>query len=231
MCTHPGGEPTDIVVDDREHAPDIVDCLRSIASVSVRIARLKLGDYLANQRLLFERKTLQDFARSIIDARLFKQMMRLANSNYKAVVILEGTGKDLDSLGVRREAMQGALISIALIFGIPILRSMHPDETAKLIVYAARQFASFSRDAYRRSGYRPKNKKRRQLHILQGLPGVGQERALRLLATFGSVEAVMRASLEELQTIEGIGAKTANLIKWAIHEKTAPYGDETWLPI
>jgi len=231
MSTQPRDEPIDIIVDDREHDPDMVGCLRRITAVSVRIERLTIGDYLANQSLLFERKTLQDFAQSIVDGRLFKQMTCLASTKKKAVLILEGTGKDADRLRVRREAIQGALITISLILGIPVLRSMTSDETAKLIVYAARQLASIKKEGYQRPGYRPQSKKRRQLYILQGLPGVGPERALRLLEKFGNVQAVMLASCEDLQAIEGIGEKTAGRIRYAINEKTAPYGDETGFAI
>jgi DNA excision repair protein ERCC-4 len=151
-------------------------------------------------------------------------MIRLAKSKYKAVLILEGSGKDAEYLGVRREALQGALITVSLILGIPVLRSMAPEETARLIVYAARQVASIAKYGYQRSGYRPKHKKGRQLYILQGLPGVGHERALRLLERFGSVEGVMHAGRDELQTIEGIGAKTADRIRWAVSEKIELFG-------
>jgi DNA excision repair protein ERCC-4 len=222
-CIHLNDHPIDIVADDRERAAEVVAFLGAIPGVSVRSERLASGDYLADRRILFERKTLQDLARSIVDGRLFKQMVRLAKSKYKAVLILEGTGKDAECLGVRREALQGALITISLILGIPVLRSMAPEETARLIVYAARQVASLGKKGYQRSGYRPKPKKGRQLYILQGLPGVGHERALRLLEKFGSVEGVMRAGRDELQAIEGIGAKTADLIRWAVSEKNELY--------
>jgi len=226
MGIYQNNEPVEVIVDDREREADVIDCLRSITTVSVRIDRLPLGDYLANQRLLFERKTLHDFTRSIVDGRLFNQMIRLANTQHKAVLILEGTGKDAESLGVRREAMQGALITISLIFGIPVLRSMMSGETARLIVYAARQFASIVKEGYQRPGYRPQSKKRRQLYILQGLPGVGHERALRLLEKFGSVEKVMCASRDDLLKVEGIGAKTADRIRWAVNEPIESYGAE-----
>jgi DNA excision repair protein ERCC-4 len=222
-CPQSNGETVEIVADDRERGSVVVESLLSTAGVSVRSERLQLGDYRVDRKLLFE--TLQDFAQSIVDGRLFKQTVRLANSSYRAVLILEGTGKDADGLGVRREALQGALITISLILGLPVLRSMKAEETAKLIVYAARQFASFAKPGRYRPGYRPGNKKRRQLYILQGLPGVGHERARRLLDKFGSVEDVMGASCEDLQTVEGIGAKTADRIRWAISEKITPYGD------
>jgi len=227
----PYDESVDVVADDRERVSGVIDSLRGIANVSVRIERLASGDYLADRRILFERKTLQDLATSIVDGRLFKQMVRLAKSNYKAVLILEGTGQNAESLGVRREALQGSLITISLILGIPVLRSMAPEETARLIVYAARQTQSLGKAGYLRPGYRPKTKKGRQLYILQGLPGIGHERALRLLEKFGSVEGVMRAGRDELQAVEGIGAKTADRIRWAVSEKIEPYGDNTLFSI
>jgi len=224
---HMNNQPVDIVYDDRERASEVIAFLGAIPGVSVRIERLAAGDYLADRRILFERKTLLDLARSIVDGRLFKQMVRLAESKHKAVLILGGTGKDAEGLGVRREALQGALITISLILSIPVLRSITPEETARLIVYAARQVASLGKEGYQRAGYRPKSQKGRQLYILQGLPGVGHERALRLLEKFGSVEGVMRAGLDELQAVEGIGAKTADRIRWAVSEKIEPYGDKT----
>ena len=224
-------QPLDIVADDRERESEVIESLRGISNVTVYVERLAAGDYLADRRILFERKTLQDLARSIIDGRLFKQMVRLAKSKYKTVLILEGTGKDAKGLGVHREALQGALITISLIVSIPVLRSMTPEETARLIVYAARQVSSLGKEGYQRSGYRPKHKKGRQLYILQGLPGVGHERALRLLEKFGSVEGVMRASRDELQAVEGIGAKTSDRIRWAVCEKIESYGDKTLFSI
>jgi ERCC4-type nuclease len=38
------------------------------------------------------------------------------------------------------------------------------------------------------------------------------------------VEGVMRAGRDELQTIEGIGAKTADRIRWAVSEKIELFG-------
>jgi ERCC4-type nuclease len=156
-----------------------------IENVDVCIRRLSMGDYQIDNRLVVERKTLKDFAVSIIDGRLFKQTIFLANSNSKSVLILEGTVSDTVEIGVTREAMQGALITVSLILGIPVLRSKDPSETAKLIVYIGRQIESMAGDGMQRHGYRPKTKRKRQLFILQGLPGVGSEKAERLLARFG----------------------------------------------
>ena len=224
-------DPVTVIADDRERKSKVISSLMDMKGVTVATKRLSIGDYQVDNRLLFERKTLHDFAISIIDGRLFKQMIRLANSNPKGVLILEGTGKDLTDTGMRREAMQGALINISIILGIPVLRSKDPLETANLIVYAAHQIRSVARNALQRSGYRPKNTKSRQLFILQGLPGIGRERAIKLLDRFGSVERVITANHEELKTVNGIGKDTAEKIKWAVSEQITAYGFDTDHPI
>jgi ERCC4-type nuclease len=215
--------PINITADDREQKSEVIKSLMGIENVEVCIRRLSLGDYQIDNQLIVERKTLKDFAISIIDGRLFKQMIRLANSTFTGVLILEGTAIDTVDLGMTREAMQGALITVSLILGIPVLRSKAPSETAKLMIYIARQIESMARGGVQRHGYRPKTKRKRQLFILQGLPGVGSERADRLLDHFGSVEAAISASSSELQSVEGIGKSIADKIKLAVGEEMKPY--------
>ena len=211
-----------INVDDREQKSDVIHFLSLIEHVNVGIRRLSIGDYRIDHRLIVERKTLRDFAISIIDGRLFKQTIRLANSNLMGVLIIEGTNRDTADLGITREAMQGALITVSMILGIPVLRSIDAAETAKLLVFMARQINYLANDGIQRHGYRPKNKRKRQVFILQGLPGIGYERAVRLLDTFGSVERVISATGEELQMVEGIGKKIADKIRWVVGEQIIP---------
>lgn len=116
----------------------MIRSLSEIEKVVVRIQRLSLGDYQVNSRVVVERKTFKDFALSIIDGRLFRQMIRLANSALKGVGVLEGTAGEAADLDVTREAMQGALITVSLILKLTVLRARDAAETAQLMVYAAR---------------------------------------------------------------------------------------------
>jgi ERCC4-type nuclease len=220
-----------VITDDRECKEKVMKFLSDMKNVSVVVKRLSVGDYIVDNQLVFERKTLKDFAQSIVDGRLFRQAIRLANSKYRSVLILEGTGKELTEAGVSREAMQGALITLSLILGVPVLRSKDPFESARLILYASRQIKSTGRGVFQRCGYQPKGKRKPQLFILQGLPCIGGERAIRLLDAFGSVEAVVTATSEELQSVEGIGERIANRIKWAVREQMQPYGVNDEFPI
>lgn len=212
-----------MTADDRE--PDsVTDALRALPSVQVTISRLKLGDYRVDHRLLVERKTLLDFALSVLDGRLFSQAARLAASDIPVALILEGRGADLAASGIRREALQGALVSVSLIFGIPVLRSFGPVETARLILYAANQLRAATTGALPRSGRRPKGKRRIQLRLLQELPGVGPRRAQLLLDAFGTIEGVLRTDADALEALPGIGGKTAQAIRWAVTEAETEYG-------
>ena len=213
-----------ILIDDRERSQTIRQALAAMSGVTSRLQRLAIGDYQVDGRLLFERKTLHDFAVSVKDGRLFRQMTRLALSPLKSVLILEGSSRDLRRAGVRREALQGALITVSLVLGIPVLRALVPEETAQLIVYAGRQARRIADGGLPRPGYRPKGKRKQQLHILQSLPGVGPTRAARLLDHFGSVEKVLNASRKDLETVSGIGGDTARGIRWAVREPPAFFG-------
>ena len=218
----PPADPILIIADDRE-PKTVLAALRDLPGVQVTVRRLSLGDYLVDGRLLVERKTLPDFALSVVDGRLFTQAARLAASELPVALILEGSAAHLAATGIRREALQGALISVALVFGLPILRSADPEETARILLYATTQMRAVATGALPRPGRRPKGKPRTQLRILQGLPGIGPERAQRLLENFGTVEAVLQADAETLQKIQGIGKKTAEAIRWAVSEASEPY--------
>jgi DNA excision repair protein ERCC-4 len=216
---------TQIIADDRESQSPVIHALRRQNGAEVTVQRLVLGDYLLDERLLFERKTLLDFAVSLKDGRLFDQGVRLAASPLYKVIILEGRACDLAGSGMRREALQGALISLTLFLGIPLLRSADAEESARLMLYAARQFDHLARQMPIRlvKGKRPKGKRKTQLRILQSLPGIGANAAHNLLEQFGSVEAVLAADEQALLGVAGIGAGRAKSIRWAVGEQLGSY--------
>jgi ERCC4-type nuclease len=212
-----------LIIDDRERAGPLPAELAQSGVFDIEIRRLAVGDYLVDGRLLFERKTLPDLALSIKDGRLFSQALRLAASPLRSALIIEGTARDLVGSGMRWEAMQGALITVALFIGLPLLRCRTPAETARTLEFAALQGRTVASGALVRRGRRPRGKAAVQRRLLQGLPGVGPERAARLLERFGTVEAVVTASAAALESVPGIGARTAKLVRWAVEEERAGY--------
>ncbi|HOO92902.1 MAG TPA: ERCC4 domain-containing protein, partial [Opitutales bacterium] len=75
----------------------------------------------------------------LMDGRLFSQASRMVQSPLRPAYIIEGDAHDWNCLNVTRSAIQGALISLMLIFDIPVLRSTDAAETARLACYAGRQ--------------------------------------------------------------------------------------------
>jgi DNA excision repair protein ERCC-4 len=210
-------ESVAVVVDDRERPSGIISELEKADGVRVKIERLTLGDYCVDGAVLIERKTAADFGQSLIDGRLFAQAVRMSASHLRPAYIIEGTGAEWAGLGISREALQGALVSLMLIYDVPVFRSFDLAETARLTIYIGSQLVRL-----RDPGYVPyrqakaKRKKTRQLRILQSLPGIGPDRAKRLLERFGTVRACFGASQTALLEVEGIGPRIAATIDQVI---------------
>jgi DNA excision repair protein ERCC-4 len=207
-----------IVVDDRERPSGVVTELEKAGKAIVKVEHLSVGDYCIDDAVLIERKTAADFAQSLMDGRLFSQAGRMSSSPFRPAYIIEGTSTEWGGLGVSREALQGALVTLMLIFDLPVFRSIEPAETARLIYYIGSQLVRL-----RDPGYTPyrqakaKRKKTRQLRVLQSLPGIGTDRAKKLLERFGTVRACIGATPAELSEVEGIGSKTAAAIDQVIN--------------
>jgi ERCC4-type nuclease len=217
-----------VVADDRERGSPVVGALESNPDVLLELKRLKLGDYLVDNRLLVERKTVADFAISLCDGRLFHQAKRLATHlQHRVCFVLEGTTGDLSRIDVSRQALQGAMITLTLVFGLPVLRARDGEETARLMLYASRQLTRRARGDSRRVGYKPGSKRRIQLRMLQAIPHVGPKKARSLLDTFGTLDAILTASTDDVAAVPLIGDKTAERIKWALSEPTpSAYSDD-----
>lgn len=213
-----------VLVDDREQRSPLWPLLRDSSLFDAQLQRLPLGDYAVGDSLLFERKTLPDLTASIISGRLFDQALRLSKSKRRRpAMILEGTGRDLRACRLSWSAIQGAMATVTLFIGLPVLRTRTPQESLDTLRFAAAQAQAIATGALTRKAIRPGGKTQLQCFILQGCPGIGPKRAARLLSHFGSVEAVIRAPEQALASVEGIGLETARRIRWSVEESSPAY--------
>lgn len=212
------------IADDRERDSEVCRLLVEQDDFDTQVRRLTVGDYDVYGRFLFERKTLVDLVASIKSGRLFSQALRLAAvEDRHPALILEGTGVALRGSDMRWEAIQGALVTVAVFIGLPVLRTRTPAETLRTFAFTAQQGRTVATRSLSRRGRRPKGKAALQRHVLQGLPTVGPERARQLLRHFGSIHAVLNASEAEITAVPGIGRETARRIAWAVNESRAVY--------
>ncbi|MFD2203279.1 ERCC4 domain-containing protein [Shivajiella indica] len=205
--------PLEVIIDDREPI-SIEKKLLEKGNLLVQRKRLEVGDYMFDNELIVERKTILDFCASIKDGRLFKQIGKLANCTIPGILILEGKQKDFKATDFSAPAINGILISISVGFKIPILRSKGIEETVSIMLQGYKQLTKESFQYYRSHPRRRKFKKKKdrhfhdKIHILEGFPGIGNERARSLLEKFQTLGRVFQSRREEFLDIKGIGPNT-----------------------
>ena len=201
-----------IYADSREGNSKILRNLDTIG-VKVEIREMAVGDYQVSDDVIIERKTTKDFRSSIVDKRLFKQASLMREEFKKPIMIIEGN--DLYGGFLDPNAIRGAIASVAIDFGISIIPTRNSDDTAAMIKRIA--FTEQKGNAgpiQIRTERKPDNLWEQQQFIVESLPNIGPVTAKKLLEKFGTVRAILNASSDELQEVEGIGLKTAeNIVK------------------
>ena len=167
------------------------------AGFFVTVATLPACDYIINDEIFIERKTARDFAVSIIDGRLFKQARMMKMKLKRSCFLIEGNPYQTQ-INISNNAIKGALISVQLMWYIPILYVSSMEETCQLFGMIANQQDEMIDLVELRHGYRPKKMISKKLYILQGLPNIGPHTAHKFIQHFGSVQKVMNASVDEL---------------------------------
>lgn len=208
-----------VIVDTREFNSRVVVELSNLGII-VESAQLEVGDYVVSDRCAIERKDVEDFLASLIDKRLFAQAKRLVSVYPRPLMILEG-----EDLFLRRrispEAIMGALSSLTVNFKLPIITTRDPRETALFIAVLAKKEQQEGNPVGKRGQKGHMAVKDKQEFLVEGLPGISQTLAVRLLAHFGTVERIVAATEEELTEVKGVGKQTAKDIKTILQSRYA----------
>ncbi len=210
-----------VIVDHRETNTILLQALEDHPEFILQFGYLQTGDYQISNLLLIERKTCQDFSLSVVQGRLFRQATRLCKTVQDrmvdaAIFIVEGEDDEFQKININREAILGAMASVQVKFYLPVLRTRTPLESVKMMEIIYHQMED-ENDRYtfpvRWGKFSKKSRKKNQVHVLQGLPGVGASRAVDLLGHFGSVGKVFSATTEELCQVPGVGKMTSKNIR------------------
>jgi ERCC4-type nuclease len=114
---------------------------------------------------------------------------------------------------IHPHALEGALVSLAAMWRLPVLHSLDAEHSARILQCLAHQVSKPHQHILRRFDRKPKRLASRRLFLLQGLPGVGPALAQRLLAQLGTVEGVITAGAASLAQVRGLGPKKAARIR------------------
>ena len=133
--------------------------------------------------------------------------------NYELpVIILEGNNM-YNIRNVHPNAIRGAISSITVKYGIPVIYSVNEDDTVEYIVrLAIREHEKEDIDSVLRGHKKVLSFEERQIYILMGLPYISETLAKRLLEEFKTIRNIANANIEELTKIKGIGKEKAEKI-------------------
>jgi Fanconi anemia group M protein len=217
-------EPVEIVVDQRELDSTIARDLSTRDGIETRLETLAVGDYVLSDRVVVERKTVSDFLDTLTggDRSMFEQVGDAARNYARPVVVVEGD--DLyGERNIHAKAINGALASLAVDFGASVLRTDDQDETADLLeTIATREQDDGDREVSVHGEKQSKSVAEQQEYVVTSVAEIGPVTARSLLSHFGSVEAVMTATHDELCAVDGIGEVTADRFRSVVGETYEP---------
>jgi DNA excision repair protein ERCC-4 len=144
--------------------------------------------------------------------------MRLQDAYPRAVLLIEG-----EPQGMPEAAWRGAVCKLVE-DGVTVLRSDGMADSAEWLLRLARRARREPGGAVRAKGQRrsPPTLPAQAAAMLACAPGISQGTALRLLAHFGSVQAIAAADEAALREVEGVGPVRAGallaVLRWSPRE-------------
>lgn len=217
------GQPL-IYADARETSVLIEKLRRRGAHVEVQT--LAIGDFVASSDVVVERKTVEDFVKSVFDGRLFGQLAAMKETYPRPVLLLQGERNQGAGMGL--PAYFGALASLVSDFQVAVFTSASDEETVELIYHIARREQVEKRKEVRvREGKKPSTLREIQRYIVAGVPGVSTVLADRLLTKLDNLQTVFTADEARLKQVEGIGEKLARRIR---NLSTTGYNQDSTAP-
>ena len=212
-----------LIVDTREptyfkEKADVVDTLSA-------------GDYIVqgnrNGTLevhVIERKEVSDFFSTLfhrnrkVKEALWRQLDALCeyrDMGYHVYLLLEGdVGKELRIHKIPLVAYAGIQRAITVGYHMPIIHTLNMGHTWMFLESLNRSLEE-PREYVRPPPVRKKNRSLAECQedvICSAVDKLGRKKAQALLRHFGSVHAVVNASVEELMQVNGIGEKTARAL-------------------
>jgi ERCC4-type nuclease len=184
------------------------------AGACVDVRPLHVGDYDLGSGVLVERKAVADLHGSLIGGRFWGQVGRLRSAARVPCLLVEGPHLRGP---VATAAVRAALLAVSDL-GCVVVRSTSRSDSAEWLVSLARRGCTQAP-----SRLRPRYAQRAQpaaadvpQAMLAAVPGLSVVTARALLTAFGSVQAVLTASEDELRTVRGMGPTRVRALRRAV---------------
>jgi len=184
-----------IIIDDRERKL-IAIFDKKKDTITYESKRLDIADIIISSEVAIERKEGLDFISSIMDNRLFEQIVRLKDTYPTQILILEGLDdKVFERTGMKISSIYGALSFISYKLGVSVIPTRNVEDTAIVIERIALREQSDDKDSspFARSAPKAMDKSARMTYIIEGLVDTGPKKAKQLIDAFKTPHGVLKS--------------------------------------
>lgn len=183
-----------IIVDNREHKlMALLD--KKKETITYTSEQLDIADIIISEEVAIERKEGFDFVSSIMDNRLFEQLLRLKDTYPNPIIIIEGLNDSVfNKTGMKISSIYGALAFISYKLGISVIPTRNLEDTTLVIERIAyREQIKNDMPLLSRKAPKTMSKKDRRTYIIEGLIDIGPKKAKALIERFKTPYEVFRA--------------------------------------
>ncbi len=163
--------------------------------ISYETKNLEVADIIISEDVAIERKTGSDFISSIIDGRLFEQLLLLIDTYPNPVLILEGFDYlALENTSMNLSSIYGALAYVSYKLGIAVIPTRNIDDTVIVIERIAyREQIEDIKPVLSRRAPKGMSIEERRVFIVEGLLDAGPKKAKILIEEFKTPYEVLNA--------------------------------------
>lgn len=178
-----------------------------------------------------QRKELHDFLASLDDGRLAREIAQMNAHVTMPTLVLEGrlqyANGTLMTKGWTRNVTYGSLQRRLLTIADRNVSIFFTNEASQTAEWIMAYYTWSMQESHETASHRPKptndwgklTNADWQVHLLQGLDGVGAKTARAIIETLGRCPLRVDATVEELMTVPGVGRATARKIIHSINGK------------
>jgi ERCC4-type nuclease len=193
-----------IYVDNRENT-DLIKELFKLDEIEVEAKQLEVGDIVISENIAIERKAKIDFVNSLLDKRLFPQLLDLARNYRRPVLILEGEENIFGLRNINPNVIRSTISAIAIDLRIPIIYTSNLKETAQMILTITKRVYKDKKEISLVANKSSHSENEELEKFVSTIPKVNVVTAKGLLSHFKSIKELVNSTEKDLVECEGVG--------------------------
>lgn len=200
-----------IFVDSRENTNLIKELYKEI-KIKIKTQNLEIGDIQVTDDICIERKSKLDFVNSILDKRIFKQLIELVKNFRRPILILEGEENIFSIRNVHPNVIYTTLSIIACDLRIPIIYTSNLQSTAKQITNIAIRNQNKTNTVKQNLSKQTNSYKEEMENFISSIPKINTLTSKILLEKYNTIFNIINTNKETLMKIDKIGNKKSEFL-------------------